>query len=150
MVNYEAAEATVELYCRALKMPTLRKGFRQTLRDCSGHRGKDARCTSCAMRLPTCPGPPSKWSLLTYERYSLNLTQKPPRPSSVKSLRPWKVGFSKLLRCSAELIAYPVCMLENLPVETVEYGLSEEEQACPQCRGPIRGMRTERRPCPSL
>ena len=33
MVNYEAAEATVELYCRALKMPTLRKGFRQILRD---------------------------------------------------------------------------------------------------------------------
>jgi len=29
----EAAEAMVELYCRALKMPTLRKGFRQVLRD---------------------------------------------------------------------------------------------------------------------
>lgn len=29
----EAAEAMVELYCRALKMPTLRKGFRQVVRD---------------------------------------------------------------------------------------------------------------------
>ena len=33
MVNYEAAEGMVELYCKALKMPTLRKGFRQILRD---------------------------------------------------------------------------------------------------------------------
>ena len=33
MVNHEAAEAMIELYCKALKMPTLRKGFRQILRD---------------------------------------------------------------------------------------------------------------------
>ena len=33
MMAPEAAEAMVELYCRALKMPTLRKGFRQVLRD---------------------------------------------------------------------------------------------------------------------
>lgn len=33
MVSHEAAESMVELYCRALKMPTLRKGFKQILRD---------------------------------------------------------------------------------------------------------------------
>ena len=33
MVNHEAAEGMIELYCKALKMPTLRKGFRQILRD---------------------------------------------------------------------------------------------------------------------
>jgi DNA replication protein DnaC len=33
MVNQEAVESMIELYCRALKMPTLRKGFRQIFRD---------------------------------------------------------------------------------------------------------------------
>jgi len=36
-------------------------------------------------------------------------------------------------------------MLANLPVETVEYRLSEEEQVCPQCGGPMHEMRVETR-----
>ncbi|MBP7892500.1 MAG: IS66 family transposase zinc-finger binding domain-containing protein [Firmicutes bacterium] len=36
-------------------------------------------------------------------------------------------------------------MLADLPVETVEYRLSEEEQVCPQCGGPMHEMRVETR-----
>ena len=34
-------------------------------------------------------------------------------------------------------------MLENLPVETIEYSLSPEEQVCPKCEGPLHEMSTE-------
>ena len=37
-------------------------------------------------------------------------------------------------------------MLENLPVETIEYRLSEEEQVCSCCNGKLHEMSTE---CPS-
>ncbi len=36
-------------------------------------------------------------------------------------------------------------MLADLPVETVEYRLSEEEQVCSQCGGPLHEMRVETR-----
>jgi len=36
-------------------------------------------------------------------------------------------------------------MLANLPVETVEYRLSEEERVCPQCGSPMHEMRVETR-----
>jgi transposase len=35
--------------------------------------------------------------------------------------------------------------ISNLPVETVEYELAEEERACPECGGPLHEMSTEER-----
>lgn len=34
-------------------------------------------------------------------------------------------------------------MLEDLPVETVEYHLPEQERTCPSCSGPLHAMSTE-------
>jgi len=41
-------------------------------------------------------------------------------------------------------------MLADLPVEMVEYRLSEEEQLCPECGGPMHEMRIETRQEPKI